>query len=89
MFGYSASWDIKLQVEGVEVQYVDVNKPTSSAYSIIGTDQAPVGGSYSFTLKLASRYIATEDFAVKANGTKLELANGEYKACKLRIIVRK
>ena len=76
--GYSTSWNIKLQVEGVEVQYADVEKPVSSQYTITGTDKAPIGGDYSFTLKLASRYFATEDFAVKANGVELDLVNGEY-----------
>ena len=75
----SASWNIKLQVEGVEVEYVDVEKPTSAQYTITGNDTAPKGGSYSFTLKLNSRYMANEEaFAVKANGQKLTPTNGEY-----------
>lgn len=74
-----AVWNINISVEGLaEAEYVDVVKPDSNMYTVSGLDTAIKGGSYSFTVKLNSRYRKTDDFVVKTNGQELELVNGEY-----------
>lgn len=74
-----AVWNINISVEGLaEAEYVDVVKPDSNMYTVSGLDTAIKGGSYSFTVKLNSRYRKTDDFVVKANDQKLEEVNGEY-----------
>ena len=77
--GNQTVWTIRIEAENAqEVEYVDVTKATSNMFAITGEDKAIQGGSYSFSLKIGSRWFGGEDFAVKANGVPLTAENGEY-----------
>lgn len=77
--GMSAEWNVTIQVAGLaEAETVEVTKPIDGRFTITGEDTAIVGGNYAFSLKLNSRYLASDTFAVKANGNVLTAVNGEY-----------
>ena len=74
--------DIQITVDGIDRKVYTVTLPSDAeGYTITPLTQTTVahGEKFQFELEIADGYVAGEDFAVKAGGTRLEMnADGSY-----------
>lgn len=71
--------DLVVTVEGVEaIPYADVTLTPGEGYTLTGDANVAQGQPYTFTFALAEGYKKTSGFAVKVNGTPVELTNNAY-----------